>query len=153
MGYTHYFSHTKISDKKWGKIVKDCKTLNNMLAEYASSDIEVAGWDGEGDPVFDDNEICFNGKGEELSHETFTLRKTGPEVKDWMDVNEIPFAFCKTARKPYDLLVCGCLLVYKHYSPKTIDLGSDGENEDWADAETFVKSSLGYDEKYLNKLK
>lgn len=69
----------------------------------------------------------------ELSHETFYLCRDG--------VNE--FSCCKTDRKPYDLLVQACLLVFKHYAPFHIELRSDGKPEDWRIAEQFVRDVTG----------
>jgi len=98
-----------------------------------------------GPPIFDTDEIWFNGTDKdftpkdekdhpELSHETFTLFRKG----------SVGFCFCKTAQKPYDLMVQACLLVYRHYSPDTINLGSDGDEEDWEAAVDFVHHVLGY---------
>jgi hypothetical protein len=141
MGYTHYFHHKKTAKKKWAAIVKDCKTLQAKLPKT----ILIDGCCAFPEPQFNDEEILFNGtdkgftwkqhqKGEypKNGHETFSLSQKGDR------------SFCKTARKSYDLLVCACLLVYKHHSPLTMELGSDGDNEDWADAENFVNKHLGY---------
>lgn len=56
---------------------------------------------------------------------------------------ELPdFAFCKTARKPYDLLVCSTLLLYKHFWPE-VQISSDGDFEDWESAIEHVKNVTG----------
>jgi len=147
MGYTHYFSHSKTSKKKWNAIVEDCKKLRANLPQG----IYIDGCFAFPKPQFTDKMIHFNGtdpgftwedhqnnKFPENSHETFELKQEGSGG----------FTFCKTARKPYDLLVCACLLVYKHYSPNTMKLSSDGDSEDWADSEKFVKNTLGYEVKF-----
>ena len=147
MGYTHYFEHKKTSKINWALIVEDCKKLSVKLPK----DVYIDGCFAFPEPQFTGEMIHFNGtdkgfswkrhkNGEypENSHETFELLAEGSNG----------FCFCKTARKPYDLLVCACLLVYKHHSPATMDLGSDGDSEDWADAEKFVKDVLGYEVKY-----
>ncbi len=64
-------------------------------------------------PIADIQEIRFNGKGED-GHETFCFTSQTPK-----------FAFCKTARKPYDIVVCECLLVLKACMPNLI-MSSDG---------------------------
>jgi len=134
MGYTHYFPHTAIDQKVWDKIVDDCKKLlavNNIpLCRYGDDDDK---------PILDNNTICFNGYGDD-GHETFSLNREGSNG----------FQFCKTARKFYDTLVCACLLVYVHHSPDTIELGSDGNADEWADGESIVREVLGYELSFDN---
>jgi hypothetical protein len=131
MGYTHFFPHTQTSDKKWPNIVNDCHKLLKSLPK----EIRIAGWNGYGRPEFDDEKIVFNGCIEEdNNYETFSLLKKGSRK----------LHFCKTQRKPYDLLVCSCLLVYKYYSPDTIELTSNGNIEDWQSSIDFVSNTLGY---------
>ena len=106
MGYTHYIVNKKVSDEKFEEFSNACKKLYENLPEktnsaggyFANDKIEIAGWDGNGKPEFTKEFVSFNGKGEELSHETFYLE------------NKEGFSFCKTARKPYDLLVVACYL-------------------------------------------
>ena len=147
MGYTHYFKHKKTSKINWALIVEDCKKLRVKLPK----DIYIDGCSAFPDPQFTDKKIYFNGTDKGF---TFEQRKTGEYPENSHETFELlaegsnGFCFCKTARKPYDLLVCACLLVYKHHSPATMDLGSDGDSEDWADAEKFVKDVLGYKVKY-----
>jgi len=142
MGYTHYFQHKKTPKATWNEIVADCKKLSENLP----SDVLIDGCSAYPEPQFNGKEILFNGTDEgftfkqheadeypENSHETFILNQAGSGG----------YVFCKTDRKPYDLMVCACLLVYKYYSPKTMDLSSDGKEPDWKDAEKFVKKILG----------
>jgi hypothetical protein len=141
MGYTHYFPHAKTTKKKWAKILTDCKTLLEKLPK----NIIIRGWDGGGEPVFNDEKISYNGNADnDLDHETFELLRDGAQPEDYEADKKVGFRFCKTAYKPYDLLVCACLLVYKHHSPDTLELGSDGDPEDWKASEEFVKDVLGY---------
>jgi len=160
MGYTHYFSHKQTKIKTWGKIQKDCqKLLAKMPAHSGSSGghydnepLLLNGCFAHEEPQFTKNFIHFNGSDEsyiwakdsdhcsELSHETFRIDRV-PDAKE-------TFHFCKTARKPYDLMVQACLLVYKHHSPETMELGSDGDPDDWKEAEKFVKDVLGYSVKF-----
>jgi len=70
----------------------------------------------------------------ELSHETFYIERK---------VTEDSWLFCKTARKPYDLMVCAVLILYKYYFPE-ITVDSDGEfNDEWIPAFNFVADVLG----------
>ncbi|MDP8268221.1 MAG: hypothetical protein P9L97_05780 [Candidatus Tenebribacter davisii] len=122
MGYTHYFPHTEVPEEIWEKIVEDCKKV------LRNTSILI-----EAHPFLDD--ICFNGLGDD-GHETFLLERKGSDG--------FGFQFCKTAQKPYDLLVCACLLIYKHHSPNTIELFSDGDEEDWKESTELVNLVFGY---------
>jgi len=139
MGYTHYFYYKETPQVTWDKIVIDCK----KLAANLPSDVKIDGCTKyESTPHFGDTEIWFNGI---TDHETFVLQQAGIPVESYQsNTDGLGFAFCKTAGKPYDLMVCACLLVYKHHSPDTMRLSSDGDASDWADAENFVKDTLGY---------
>ena len=130
MGYTHHFPHKKVSDDVWNKIVTACRKLKD------NSPVAINGcrrFEDDKDPGarMTDEFIWFNGVGAD-GHETFVLEKKGSGG----------FSFCKTAHKPYDLMVTACLLVYNHYSPDTIELSSDGNNADWEDGVAFVNEIL-----------
>ena len=127
-------------------IVKDCRKLKKNLPEhslssgeyYKDSPLAINGCSNYKTAQFTKEHIWFNGynpndENDDLGHETFVMSREGSNG----------FAFCKTTRKPYDLMVQACLLIYKYYSPKTIDLGSDGDAEDWKVAVDFVNDTLG----------
>jgi len=63
--------------------------------------------------------IRFNGKDDE-GHETFMLT---PDPSD--------FNFCKTAQKPYDLVVVAILCLLAHRTDTGVS--SDGDRSDWAE--------------------
>lgn len=74
----------------------------------------------------------------DLSHETFCLnRKYINPVGYTNDDKEWKFACTKTARKPYDLMVCAVLILAKFYLVD-IKVSSDGDLEDWIPAKEFV---------------
>jgi len=124
MGYTHYFEHTEISQEVWDKIVLDCKLV--CKDQPIEDDLDGS------EPKFTNTFITFNGVDYD-GHETFDLNRKG----------SAGFTFCKTAAKPYDLAVTACLLIYKHHSPDTMILSSDGDDEDWVDAKKLVWDILG----------
>ena len=64
----------------------------------------------------------------DLGHETFHLTR-----KDSGNFN-----FCKTARKPYDLMVCAVLFLAKYHFKDKIKISSDGDMNDWTPAIEFV---------------
>jgi hypothetical protein len=97
----------------------------------------IRGGDGTGEPVFDLNKgILLNGDGEsedDLSHEAFYF---DPNVD-----TDFTF-FCKTARKPYDFVVC-CLLLSLKKRLNDFSYTSDGEDEsDWKPAKDFIKKHI-----------
>jgi hypothetical protein len=111
MGYTHYWIGKKSTRENWNKFVEACKKLYaNLPANtksaggyYENEPLEIAGGNGKGKPVFNNKTVCFNGKigAKDLAYETFWIDKNVPD-----DLH----TYCKTARKPYDLLVVACLI-------------------------------------------
>ena len=117
MGYTRYYRiEGKIDPIKFKDYSKDCKMVCEEITKQSGHGL--AGWDGEGEPRFEDGGILFNGVGD-LSHETFGL---GPETSG--------FNFTKTQRKPYDKHVLACLILAKEYFGDNIKVSSDGDNDD-----------------------
>ena len=145
MGYTSYWnfksSTTDKENKK--KALKEIKKVLRMLPEKTttaggySADLPLVlrGGDGTGEPIFTEKEICFNGDDEggiELSHETFYFNVDEPS----------DFEFCKTARKPYDFMVCICLIALAN-NLENFSFSSDGDKEDWEPAINFYKLNVG----------
>ena len=117
MGYTRYYRiEGKIDPIKFKDYSKDCKMVCEEITKQSGHGI--AGWNGEGEPRFEDDVILFNGVGD-LSHETFGL---GPQTSG--------FNFTKTQRKPYDKHVLACLILAKEYFGDNIKVSSDGDNDD-----------------------
>lgn len=156
MGYTHHWSNEKtIPVETWDKIITDCKYLASKLSEY---DVHINGCFRYKNAQFSKSHIWFNGgdggkrkkvkdswedvNENDLDHETFVLpRKPSSE-------------FCKTARKPYDLMVCACLIIVKHYYPEiNIRNGGDLGDTEWQDAFKFVEQYLpGVQQKFYTVL-
>ena len=129
MGYTHYWTPKKVSFGTWLDFLKKAKKLKDNLPQFSENaggyyatkdaDTKLCGWDGTGAPIFSIDRICFNGDAEyEVDHETFLI---GPEETEWN--------FCKTARKPYDLMVCAMLLLA--HNELGYEISSDGDYDDW----------------------
>jgi hypothetical protein len=131
MGYTHYwrtnekqldvikFKQLVISARKLIKEQKECK---------------LCGYDGTKKPTITSNGIGFNGcqaNGED--YETFLLTNK-PE----------PFAFCKTALKPYDIIVTACLILYKLTFQNKVIVSSDGNLSEWTPAVNLINNILKY---------
>lgn len=157
MGYTQYFYTHKdgIPVSAWEKICADVRTLlanlpahsDNAGGYHSSDPLEIA-WEHDEPnkaPEVSSAMIQFNGTdgANDLGHETFHLERV-PEQwdKSAKDEKEI-FACCKTARKPYDLVVCGVLIVAAKHAGKYIRVSSDGDLEEWMPAFEWVTSLLG----------
>ena len=116
-------------------------------------------------------QISFNGIGE-MAHEQFQLyQRMPPEVFERKEefakrfavpsgisattadrVRETgisgmhhPYFDCtKTAVKPYDIVVCCCLILAKKHLGDGIAVSSDGGESDWADAINLIEKNFGY---------
>jgi len=98
----------------------------------------IRGGLGEGTPMINESQVWFNGDNKNgMSHETFDIKwfPSGGEVK----------GFCKTARKPYDILVCVSLLAFKHAfnDSDVFRFSSDGDNSEWATAKDLFTRIVG----------
>ena len=120
MGYTHYF---KTSGKSLTKEQADGVIKHVAKVFKQHKDIIQREYDNTAPPVLDaalnlsgklSIGIFLNGKGE-YGHETFAVH-TGDDSR----------GFCKTSRKPYDIVVSKVLLILKHYLGDDMELGSDG---------------------------
>ena len=190
MGYTHYWKFNldyEINSEKWKEIVDDFNkildveidipskndpfgptvhpyydvydgtggmtSLRNILEPYSNQKLEIT-----------DEEIRFNGREEgDRGHEIFSLqRKVDKRLEDYatrLDRKYI-FDFCKTARKPYDIVVCCLLVILKHRLGNMIEISSDGKdwtNDEgkyyeidgaWSDAIKICVENLSYDLNY-----
>jgi len=127
MGYTHYWTPKRFTQLQWREYTTATKKLHANLPKstdtaggYHKNDpLEIAGGNGDGNPVFSERTMVdFNGK-DELGHETFRI---------YADYQKNHGDFCKTARKPYDLLVVACLIAA--YRILNFRFSSDGFRPD-----------------------
>jgi len=108
MGYTHYWRKPNGVSRNWNNAIP---IIQRILKKHRN--IIQYELDDDADPVCNEHVIRFNGIGED-GHETFLFTNAEEE-----------FAFCKTARKPYDIVVCECLIVLQHFMPE-LKISSDG---------------------------
>jgi len=104
---------------------------------YAKDKIVIKGGLGKGKPTVTDNKIWLNGdNSKDLDHETFSLDlfEYSPMYRGDYDMEKGVFGFCKTARKPYDLVVCVSLLIMKEHLKEDFGFSSDGGVDDWGHA-------------------
>ena len=127
MGYTHYWKFKKSP----AEIADGKEKFANAVALFKEGlkklqDIPLGNGFGEGEPIITDTEVCLNGKVPE-EHEgcVMLLESKG-------------FDFCKTARKPYDPVVCLLLLCMADAFGDDFEYSSDGDiengEEGWARA-------------------
>lgn len=131
MGYTHYWKYypkdNKTTEKQFKLVLKDCEKI--MKAK--PTDIGIFGWDEQkqgffGEPEFNPLLICINGdESKNLNHESFYFNP----------FEKTDFDFCKTARKPYDVVVCAILISLANRLDG-FSFGSDGgmEKDEWIPA-------------------
>ena len=129
MGFTRYYTvNGTIDTERFKEYSKDCKLVCDYITkEYGH---EIAGYDGNDEAIFSESEVCFNGKGDKDSHETFRLSTatTG-------------FQFTKTQLKPYDRHVYACLVIAKIYFNHIV-VDGDGEEDDYPELTAIIKSII-----------
>jgi nitric oxide synthase oxygenase domain/subunit len=116
MGYTHYWSYKEVaSNDSISKILDEIKKLlneNNLMKLITSEDLNIV-------PIFNKELILFNGI-EQFAGDIFLF--------DFTEPNE--YIFCKTNRKPYDIIVSLVLLSLSN-NIHEFTFSSDGTLEDW----------------------
>jgi hypothetical protein len=145
MGYTHYWYKIRnLNTIKFENLLDDFSKLLDQSDEV--NNIAEGDFHGE---FYQDTQIQYNGIGDN-QHETFFLERDTPklEFEQWYEHGKNGkthlFNFCKTARKPYDLLVCANLIIAKKKLGKEIIISSDGSNEEWQEAKDLCQKHLGY---------
>lgn len=133
MGYTHYYTPKKVTDDQWENFIDTVKKLYKAIPDTT---IIKDGF-GEDQPIFgsilpelNKPAVWFNGDASQgLEHETFLILK-----------NDLKWQFCKTARKPYDFMVCLTLLAARDILK--FDVSSDGNIDDWLPAIRFYVDQI-----------
>ncbi|TXH57934.1 MAG: hypothetical protein E6Q97_03615 [Desulfurellales bacterium] len=128
MGYTHYWKpQREFTPAEWTRITEVAKAMHAisgvpLAREYDEpKSLPILGTDGE---------IRLNGIGRD-GHETFLiLRKP-----------DGGFAFCKTAHKPYDVMVTGVLAAIADIAPGALKISSDGTEEEWGDGLPLARAA------------
>jgi hypothetical protein len=136
MGYTHYwYQKPGLDPQQFESFLKDVdKVIRNAGVELQHD------FDDEGPVQVGPDEVWFNGKGD-AGHETFVFKRD--KLGRQGDGGEA-FTFCKTAQKPYDLVVCTILIAAKKHFGDDIKVTSDGDETDWVDAIELADRLLGY---------
>lgn len=125
MGYTHYYyQYRDLTHDEWTE-------FTDQVRQILNTDVPLAGWDGKGLPVVDDNKVSFNGVEGEGCETCYFQRDLWSASRDqrisWnKKANGPQFEFCKTRRRPYDPIVVAVYEAAKAVAPDAFDLSSDG---------------------------
>ena len=144
MGYTHYWDLKGEVTPETKKQMKTAVWELNLLIDrlpgttdtaggyYADEPLKICGGDGTGKPNITDEVICFNG-----------CAKDGNDYESfYFNINNVEWTFCKTARKPYDFVVCLALICLTN-NLEGFKFSSDGGLDDWKPAVDFYFDKTG----------
>ncbi len=167
MGYTHYWDRQKRYNKRvYNHFITDVRKLDDWVASNKTANYggpsfrlrDALGGSGTRPHIAkashtnknNPGALGFNGDGEE-GHESFCFdRVISPgahaqkKPHPTKSTTNLYFDFCKTAQKPYDLMVCACLILARAHFGEDIQVLSDGEQQDWDHALDFVNDCCGY---------
>lgn len=139
MGYTHYWRFKKSksmaleNERRYQRAIKKI----NIVAQYYQSRLESGHPDRlSGYTAYSSNYggVHLNGA-REHAFEDFCLREHFSENRD--------FEFCKTASKPYDIVVTAALILLAHYLKYSVEVSSDGCPSDWQAGLDLAKQATG----------
>lgn len=133
MGYTHYWTFkTKPNAVAYARAIRDI----NKLARY-KKDI-LSGYSAHA-PVGVYGGALINGIRED-SHEDFSLPGLPQDAMNplWQG-GRGGFNFCKTAMKPYDVVIVAALAILKYRLGDKIDISSDGTPKDWKEGVNLAR--------------
>jgi hypothetical protein len=151
MGYTHYWEYkpdaiedTEKLRKRFKRASKQIKKFAEFITTNKSEVYKICGGLGVGKPIFNESEVWFNGdRSQHMDHETFKIY--------WSENSN---GFCKTARKPYDLVVCFALLTFAEILPEVFTFSSDGTvaDDEWQVGCEFYETFTGMVAKMPNNM-
>ena len=118
MGFTRYWEFEKLDSEKF----KDFSSICQLLIDDVDIPLD--------DVTVNETQVRFNGVDDD-GHETFNF-----------SLNKDGFNFCKTATKPYDEVVCGCLYIAKLIFGDSIKINQDSDSSDDNDVLVKVKGIL-----------
>lgn len=128
MGYTHHWNNRSKDRDAYREGLKAVRSI------VGNSPVPLAnGYGDRGTEPEVSPRIFFNGVGPDDDHETFHLPAEPTQG----------FEFCKTAYKPYDLIVVACLAAMQEIVGKDFAVSSDGESADWMEGCKFASEILG----------
>lgn len=168
MGYTHYYYQKRdLTDAEFEGFSSDVSAILAALPKTSRAFDQAYGFGGfecmagfgkdeqagvplavahddPARPIVGADSVHFNGAGyPDADHESFVIdKKVDTSSFTWAE-EKMAFDCCKTARKPYDAVVCACLLALKSRAPSAFKISSDGNAGDWVAAARFARHALG----------
>lgn len=146
MGYTHSWNRDESL-----MLPEDALEFYSEFTRYAVQIIQTAQKQGIelADPTgehlgawrVDGDSVRLNGYGEN-SHESFVWEKVCPEPQEWVKEGGF-YDFCKTNRKPYDVVVTALLLAVQEAYGGAVRISSDGSPHEWEDGLRLFQQATG----------
>jgi len=148
MGYTHYWRQLRdFTDTEWQELTR----LTKLITADGSSILANGISDKNSRPTIDNEQICFNGIGND-GHETFRITKKKRPKADYEEQEAYDrqgaFEFCKTAQKPYDRYVVAVLCAIYRVQRDVMNISSDGNTADWTEGLFHAVRSTREEEMY-----
>lgn len=129
MGYTHYATtHRDFTDAEWGEVTERARWI---VAAAAAVGIDLAGPDGDGEPVIDGERIAFNGRGEPggpLVYEAAVVTRE----RDGDGWGFTKTGFENRPTRPYDAAVVAIFEGAATTAREALTWSSDGDEADHA---------------------
>ena len=156
MGYTHYWRQQRdFTDTEWQELTR----LAKLITADGQGILANASSDKNSKPTIDNEEISFNGIGDD-GHETFCITRKKRDLYDYEKQDSIQdaymhdksgggvFNFCKTAHKPYDKYVVAVLCAIYRVQRDIMNISSDGNTADWTEGLFHAVRSTREEEMY-----
>lgn len=144
IGYTHYWRRPKELDKNTFKLWSN--DVSKLVLAAAETGVKIVDGLGENpEPIITPEEVYLNG---DPAHETFGIARLYTMEIDPNSPNGLQFEFCKTAQKPYDIVVTAALVAFKMRFGDAVRVSSDGDNNDWRPGIDLADSILGTEQSW-----
>lgn len=148
MGYTHYWTQkADIPADVWAEIKDAAHRITLHASKSRITLVDGMGDDPNTKPEITDELIAFNGLGDD-SHESFWVEAKQADNSAWG--GEAGWVFCKTAQKPYDIVVTALLCYLESVHPDYFVVTSDGDLSDWQPGLAFAVAALPEKANILN---